>query len=55
MHRAEPEQGLKGGHGLSPAIVAKDELVEVDGKLRAADAVIGTDQPLLEVADGPVG
>ena len=40
---------------MSPAIVTKNELIQVDGKLNAADAVVGTDQPLLEVADGPVG
>ena len=54
VSRAETEQGLKGGHGLSPAIVTKDELIQVDGKLGAADAVVGADQPLLKVADGPV-
>ena len=53
--RSETEQGLKGGHGLSPAIVTKDELLQVDGKLGAADAVVGADQPLLKVADGAVG
>ena len=53
--RSETEQGLKGGHGLSPAIVTKDELIQVDGKLGAADAVAGADQPLLKVADGAVG
>ena len=53
--RSETEQGLKGGHGLSPAIVTKDELIQVDGKLGAADAVVGADQPLLKVADGAVG
>lgn len=55
MGGAETEQGLKDGHGLSAAIVTQDELVEVDRKLRAANAVIGTDQSLLEVADRPVG
>ena len=53
--RSETELGLKGGHGLSPAIVTKDELIQVDGKLGAADAVVGADQPLLKVADGAVG
>ena len=40
VSRAETEQGLKGGHGLSPAIVTKDELIQVDGKLGTADAVV---------------
>ena len=55
VRRAQTEQSLKGGHRLSPAIVTKDELIQVDGKLGAADAVVGADQPLLEVANGPVG
>ena len=55
VRRSQTEQSLKGGHRLSPAIVTKNELIQVDGKLNAADAVVGADQPLLEVADGPVG
>ena len=55
VRSAEAEQGLKRRHGLAPAIVTKDELVEVDGKLGTADAVVGANQPLLEVANGPVG
>jgi hypothetical protein len=35
--------------------VSKDELIKIDLELSAADAVIGADQPLLEVADGAVG
>ena len=33
----------------------KDKLIEVNLKLRAADPMVGTDQPLLEVADSAVG
>ena len=55
VRSAEAEQGLKRRHGLAPAIVTKDELVEVDGKLGTADAMVGANQPLLEVANGPVG
>ena len=55
MRRAEPEQGLERRHRLAPAIVTKDELVEVDGKLGTTDAMVGANQPLLEVANGPVG
>src|SRR5579872_1303000 len=40
---AEPEQRLKGRHGLLPPIVSKDELVQVRLELRAANAVIGAD------------
>ena len=52
--RPEAQQRLKGGHGLPPTIVPKDELVEIDLQLRFADAVIRADQPLLQVADGAV-
>ena len=55
VRSAEAEQGLKRRHGLAPAIVTEDELVEVDGKLGTADAMIGANQPLLEVANGPIG
>jgi hypothetical protein len=47
---SEAEQRLKGGHRLPPTIVPKDELVEVDLKLRLTDAMIRADQ-LLQVAD----
>ena len=42
VRSAEAEQGLKRRHGLAPAIVTKDELVEVDGKLgqAATDPVV---------------
>jgi len=50
----QAEQGLEGRHRLLAAIVPKDELVEIRLQLRAADAVIGADQPLLEVPDGAV-
>ncbi len=39
VRSAEAEQGLKRRHGLAPAIVTEDELVEVDGKLGAAGGV----------------
>ena len=45
VRSAEAEQGLKRRHGLAPAIVTEDELVEVDGKLGAADAMVGATQP----------
>ena len=51
---AQAEQRLEGRHGLPPPIVPKDELVQVRLKLRAADAVIGADQPMLKVPDGAV-
>jgi hypothetical protein len=48
---AKTNQSLKGCHRLLTAIVPEDELVEVDLELVLADAMIGSDQPLLEVAD----
>src|SRR6266542_6108246 len=52
---AQAEERLEAGHGGPPPIVPKDELIEVDLELAAADTVVGTDQPLLQVADGAVG
>lgn len=33
----------------------KDELIEIDLELALANAVMGADQPLLQVADRPIG
>jgi hypothetical protein len=55
LPRSHTEQRLEGGHWLFASIVSKDELIKIDLELSAADAVIGADQPLLEVADGAVG
>ena len=52
---SQTEQGLKSGHRLVAPIVSKNKLIEVNLELGAADTVVGTDQPLLEVADRPVG
>ena len=35
--------------------MAKDEFVKVNLKLRLAHSVVGADQPLLEIANGPIG
>ena len=51
---SETEQGLKCSHGLTPTIVAKDEFVEVSLELIAAHTVVGSDQPLLQVANRAV-
>ena len=48
---SEAEQGLECSHGLLAAIVSKDKLVEINRELTAADAVMGSDQPLLQVAN----
>lgn len=50
----ETEQSLERGHRHPPTVVAKNEFVQVNLKLRATDAVIGANQPLLEVADRAV-
>src|SRR5574342_1264318 len=55
LSRSKTEQSLKSGHGLITPIMPKDKLVEVNLELRGADSMIGTDQPLLEVADSTVG
>ena len=52
---SQTEQSLKGRHGLVTPIMAKNELIEVNLELRAANAVVGADQPLLKVADSTVG
>src|SRR4029077_9996752 len=51
---SETEQGLERGHGLSAPIVAKDEFIKINLKVIAAHAVIGSDQPLLEIPNGAV-
>jgi hypothetical protein len=51
---SETEQGLERGHRLPPAIVTKDEFVEINLELITAYAVIGSDQPLLQVANSAV-
>jgi hypothetical protein len=49
------KKSLEGGHRLPPAVVSEHELVEIDLKLTAADAVVGANQPLLQVTDSSVG
>ena len=49
---SETERGLERGHRLPPAIMAKDEFVEINLKLITAHAVISFDQPLLQVVRG---
>src|SRR5262249_36939853 len=55
LSRSKTEQGLKSGHGLITPIVAKYKLIEVNLELRTANSMVGTDQPLLEIADSTVG
>jgi hypothetical protein len=46
---------LKCGRRLLAAVVTKNELIQIDLELSSADAVVGADQPLLEVANGSTG
>ena len=46
---------LEGGLGRVAAVIAVDKLVEVGGKLRAADTVMRANEPVLHVPDGLVG
>ena len=52
---SKAKESLESRHRLPPAVVSEDELVEVDLELTAAYAVVGANQPLLQVADGSVG
>jgi hypothetical protein len=51
---SEAEQSLECGHGLLSAVMAKNELIQVGLQLVAAHPMVRADEPLLEVADGPV-
>jgi hypothetical protein len=51
---AESEQRLKRRHGLPTPVVPKDELIEIDLQVTAADPVIRPDQPLLQIANRSV-
>jgi hypothetical protein len=52
---AKAKQRLEGGPWLPAPADTEDELIEVDLELPAADSVMSTHQPVLEVADHPVG
>jgi len=51
---SETQECLKCGRGSLATIMPKDEFVEVDLELVLADSVVGADQPLLEVSNGPI-
>ena len=55
VESSKAKESLESGHGLPPAVVSEDELVELDLELTTADAMVGANQPLLEVTDGSVG
>jgi len=48
---SQTEQGLECSHGVLSAIMPEDEFVEIDRELTAAHAVMGSDQPLLQIAN----
>jgi hypothetical protein len=49
------EQGLERSHWLLPPVVAKDEFIQVGLKSVSANAMMSSQQPLFQVADGAVG
>src|SRR5450759_3532417 len=51
----EAEEGLECSHGSPPVIVAKNEFIEVCLELSAAHTMVGSGQPLREVANRAVG
>jgi len=51
----ETEERLKRGHRLTAAVVAEHELVEVRLQLRAADAVMRGNEPILKIANDAIG
>jgi len=55
VESSKAKDSLESGHGLPPAVVSEDELIEIDLELTPAYAVVGANQPLLQVADSSVG
>ena len=55
MQCPEAEQGLEGGHRRASAVVAEDELVEIDLQVLGRDAAVGALKPRLQVRGGAVG
>ena len=54
MPGSKSKQRLERRHRRLPPIVPKHELIQINLELIAADTVVGTDQPLLEIANGAV-
>src|SRR5665213_4133946 len=54
MPSPKSKQCLERSHRRLPPIVTKDEFIQVDLELVAADAVMSPKEPLLEIANGPV-
>src|SRR3989441_10613812 len=55
MDSSEAKESLKSGHRLPATVVPEDELVQGDLELATAYAVVGANEPLLQVTDGSVG
>ena len=51
---SQSQQGLKRRHRLLAPIMAKDEFIKISLELMPAHAVMGSEQPLLQVANGAV-
>ena len=50
----EAEQGLEHGHRRSAAVEAEDKLVDLVRQVLGTDAVMGAQQPGLEIGEGPM-
>lgn len=50
----ESKQRLEGSHGQPATVVAKNEFIEINLKLLATHAMIGSDQPLLQISNRAV-
>src|ERR1700730_18186954 len=48
---AQTEQRLKGRRRFPSTVMPKRELIQVHLKLTATDTMVGSDEPLLEIAD----
>ena len=54
MLGGQAEQGLERGHGRAASVEPEHELVDIVGQVFDADAVVGAEQPGLEVGEGAV-
>jgi len=54
MLGSEAQQGLESRHRLLAPIMTKNEFIKISLELMTAHAVMGSEQPLLQVADGAI-
>ena len=54
MSGSKSEQRLERRHRRFPPIVTKYEFIQINLELITADTVMGSEQPLLKIANGPV-